>query len=45
MVGGAVEEVARLVLEAEVADILPVGGGGAVGVLGRWLRGGRCRAG
>lgn len=34
------EEVARLVLEAEVADIPPVSGGGAVGVLGRWLRGG-----
>ena len=33
------EEVARLVLEAEVADIPPVGDGGAVGVLGRWLRG------
>lgn len=39
-VGGAVEEVARLVWEAEGADILPVGSGGAVGVLGRWLRGG-----
>ena len=34
------EEVARLVLEAEVAGIPPVSGGGAVGVLGRWLRGG-----
>ena len=33
-------EVARLVWEAEGADILPVGSGGAVGVLGRWLRGG-----
>ena len=33
------EEVARLVLEAEVADIPPVSGGGAVGVLGRWLDG------
>ena len=33
------EEVARLVLEAEVADIPPVSGGGAVGVLGRWLGG------
>ena len=38
-VGGAVEEVARLVWEAEWADILPVGSGGAVGVLGRWLDG------
>ena len=36
---GAVEEVARLVWEAEGADILPVGSGGAVGVLGRWLGG------
>ena len=33
------EEVARLVWEAEVADIPPVSGGGAVGVLGRWLDG------
>ena len=33
------EEVARLVLEAEVAGIPPVSGGGAVGVLGRWLGG------
>ena len=33
------EEVARLVLEAEVAGIPPVSGGGAVGVLGRWLDG------
>ena len=33
------EEVARLVWEAEVADIPPVSGGGAVGVLGRWLGG------
>ena len=33
------EEVARLVLEAEAADIPPVSGGGAVGVLGRWLDG------
>ena len=33
------EEVARLVLEAEVAVLPPVGGG-AVGVLGQWLRGG-----
>ena len=32
------EEVARLVLEAEVAVLPPVGGG-AVGVLGRWLDG------
>ena len=32
------EEVARLVLEAEVA-VLPPMGGGAVGVLGRWLGG------
>ena len=32
------EEVARLVLEAEVAVLPPVGGG-AVGVLGRWLGG------
>ena len=36
---GAVEEVARLVWEAEVADIPPVSGGGVVGVLGRWLDG------
>ena len=35
---GAVEEVGRLVWEAEVADIPPVGSG-AVGVLGRWLDG------
>ena len=40
VVGGAVEEVGRLMWEAEGADILPVGSGGAVGVLGRWLRGG-----
>ena len=40
VVGGAVEDVGRLVWEAEGADILPVGSGGAVGVLGRWLRGG-----
>ena len=40
MVGDAVEEVGRLVWEAEGADILPVSSGGAVGVLGRWLRGG-----
>ena len=33
-----VEEVGRLVWEAEVADIPPVGSG-AVGVLGRWLDG------
>ena len=33
------EEVARLVLEAEAADIPPVSGGGAVGVLGRGLGG------
>ena len=39
VVGGAVEEVGRLVWEAEGADILPVGSGGAVGVLGRWLDG------
>ena len=39
VVGGAVEEVGRLVLEAEVAGIPPVSGGGAVGVLGRWLGG------
>ena len=39
VVGGAVEEVGRLVWEAEVADIPPVSGGGAVGVLGRWLDG------
>ena len=31
--------VGRLVWEAEVADIPPVSGGGAVGVLGRWLDG------
>ena len=39
MVGGAVEEVGRLVWEAEAADIPPVSGDGAVGVLGRWLDG------
>ena len=33
------EEVARLVWEAEAADIPPVSGDGAVGVLGRWLDG------
>ena len=39
MVGGAVEEVGRLVLEAEVA-VLPLrGSSDAVGVLGRWLGG------
>ena len=36
---GVVEEVGRLVWEAEVADIPPVSGGGVVGVLGRWLDG------
>ena len=39
MVGGAVEEVGRLVWEAEVADIPPVSSDGAAGVLGRWLDG------
>ena len=39
VVGGAVEEVGRLVWEAEAADIPPVSGDGAVGVLGRWLDG------
>ena len=39
VVGGAVEEVGRLVLEAEVA-VLPLrGSSDAVGVLGRWLGG------
>lgn len=33
------EEVGRLVWEAEAADIPPVSGDGAVGVLGRWLDG------
>ena len=37
-VGAAVVRVGRLVWEAEVADIPPVGSG-AVGVLGRWLDG------
>ena len=37
-VGAAVVRVGRLVWEADAADIPPVGGG-AVGVLGRWLDG------